>query len=226
MKLYDYVYQILHTFPDAKFIYLCRDGRDVACSEKKKLTGPQEVYQIAANWQEEQQKCLQIYHDLQSKENIIQVKYEQLISQPILELQRICNHVGLSFEEKMLTFYQRESSVKEAKAKALKNLNQPVLQNNIGKYRTELSAREVEIFEIVAQKELQVLKYPLTRTPKKNAISKPLYYYYLIKNNLKSRMNSFRWLKEEKMEERQVILKRIYTKNKNISNYSEQRVEK
>src|SRR6476646_9489893 len=40
------------------YIFLYRDGRDVACSFKKAIVGEKHIYCIARQWKEEQDKCI------------------------------------------------------------------------------------------------------------------------------------------------------------------------
>lgn len=42
--------EIKRCFPDAKFVHLIRDGRDVAESLKRVLIGPKSIYRIAKRW--------------------------------------------------------------------------------------------------------------------------------------------------------------------------------
>ncbi|WP_262915101.1 sulfotransferase [Niabella ginsengisoli] len=45
---------------DLKYIYLYRDGRDVAASFKKAIVGEKHIYPIAKQWTEDQEACLRL----------------------------------------------------------------------------------------------------------------------------------------------------------------------
>ena len=46
------------------YIFLYRDGRDVACSFKRAVVGEKHVYHIARQWQQEQELCLALQQRL------------------------------------------------------------------------------------------------------------------------------------------------------------------
>ena len=53
-----YVAEIDEYLPKAKYLYLYRDGRDVACSFKKAVVGQKHFYHIAQTWAKAQRCCI------------------------------------------------------------------------------------------------------------------------------------------------------------------------
>ena len=49
---------------DPIYIYIYRDGRDVASSFKKASIGEKHIYHIAKKWNRDQRKCLELKHSL------------------------------------------------------------------------------------------------------------------------------------------------------------------
>jgi hypothetical protein len=172
-NLFDHVHQIREHLPHAKFLYLCRDGRDVACSIKDMPTHDQHIFPIAQEWQEQQYKCLRAYQETQPKGCMHIVRYEDLIEEPEAVLRELCSFADLDFEQRMLYFHETDEAVEQAqKTEYWENLSKPVMSDNKAKFRSELSARDVQIFEAAAGDTLQLLGYPLTTAPPDRTLSR------------------------------------------------------
>jgi len=149
---------ILGGFPDLQVIHLIRDGRDVALSHKAAPFGPKHVYQVARRWVE----YLSAAEEAQAvlgEQAFLPVRYEDLLADPEPQLRRICAFLGEDFAPEMLTFYTDETAY-PTDGRNLRNLKRPVLSNNTGKWRTQMSPRELRIFEALAGAELERYGYP------------------------------------------------------------------
>lgn len=155
-----------------KYIYLYRDGRDVAASFKRAIVGEKHVYQLARKWHADQVACHQIIETLGS-ERCFALRYENLIAHPKHTVKSVCNFLDIEFDEQMLQYYMsNESSMTASSGKMWSNLTQPVLKDNHHKFLTELSDTEIEIFELVAGDTLSKLGYPShSHTSKKELLS-------------------------------------------------------
>lgn len=160
--LFDHALRIVGVYPEARFVYLVRDGRDVACSVRKIPTHDQHPYFIALEWRGEQRKAIEVYQDLLPSGRCRLVRYEELIEAPERELGALCEWLGLPFEAGMLSFHEDPESRADAqKTEFWKNLDQPVMRSNRAKFLEELSPADVAVFESVAGAELVQLGYPL-----------------------------------------------------------------
>ncbi|MBX3254836.1 MAG: sulfotransferase [Chitinophagaceae bacterium] len=147
---------------DLKYIFLYRDGRDVALSFKKAIVGDKHVYQLAKQWKKEQDICLELYKQY-GGEKVFLLNYERLVAEPENCVRSLCLFLGIDYRDDMMRFYESSSSRYAAAAGDMwKNLQKPVMQNNTNKYLTELSAEEIEIYEWVAGDTLQALGYTLS----------------------------------------------------------------
>ncbi len=215
INLFEHAYDILSTFPDAKFIYLVRDGRDVAASVKKMLSQSRVLYYIVQKWKTEQLKCLSIYNNLKPKNSIQIVKYEDLITNPVDQLTSICKFIDLPFEEKMLQFHTTPSSIKESTIHNLDNLSKPLNPNNFNKYQKELSAKEIKLFEHFGGKVLSLLNYDLDYPNEEVSISRLKKVKYYIQNNLYRRQDQAKWRTKKGVKNRQTALKILYHQRQN-----------
>ncbi|MFT3950132.1 MAG: sulfotransferase [Agriterribacter sp.] len=145
-----------------KYIFLYRDGRDVALSFKKAIVGDKHVYHLAKQWKEEQDICLDLYGQY-GDEKVFLLNYEKLVAEPESMVQSLCHFLNIDYMAEMMQFYESGSSKSAAAAGDMwKNLEKPVMQNNTNKYLKELSAEEIEIYELVAGDTLQALGYRLS----------------------------------------------------------------
>lgn len=166
-----------------KYIFLYRDGRDVALSFKKAIVGDKHVYPLALQWKKEQDICLDLYRQY-GEEKVFLLNYEQLVAAPEASVQRLCTFLGIAYSDEMMKFYESGSSKATAAAGEMwKNLEKPVMKNNTQKFLKELTPEEIEIFEWVAGDTLQSLGYPLySRLQHPELVSEKAIVAYLLFN--------------------------------------------
>ena len=153
------------------YIYMFRDGRDVAASFKKAIVGPKHIYNIANKWKEDQEKALQV-QSLVEKDRFFSIRYEELITSPEEVLKALSDRLGLEYTPKLLEYYESNESRRTASSGEMwKNVAKPIIKNNVGKFQSELGNDEIIIFENIAGQMLTSLGYALmkeeTSTPKK-----------------------------------------------------------
>ncbi len=154
--------------PNLKYIYLYRDGRDVAVSFKKAIVGEKHIYNLARQWKYDQEACIELADRIE-KDRFFALNYETLIAHPEAEIRKLCSFLDITYNESMLSFYNsHESKATAAAGEMWQNLEKPIMSNNTGKFHKELTHEEIEIFELVNQDVLQKLDYllftPLTNT--------------------------------------------------------------
>ena len=146
----------------AKFIYLHRDGRDVALSFQRAVVGEKHVYSIAKQWHQDQQKALA--HCRRAEAAVCRIGYEELTSEPRPVLERLCDFLGLHFEPLMLEAHASREALETSLAGELwSNLTRPVLANS-GKFHVQMPEEDLRMFEAVAGPSLRSLGYPLVST--------------------------------------------------------------
>lgn len=154
----DYV-EDLETTIQPFYIYLYRDGRDVATSFKKAIVGPKHTYHLAKKWSEEQKSAMEFLTRLPA-DRYISLAYESILENPSKCVHEICDKLEIPFDPKMMHFYDSPESRRTADSGEMwKNVLKPVIKNNTGKYQKELAASDITLFESVAGKELRELGY-------------------------------------------------------------------
>jgi len=151
--------QIEAYFPDAKYIYLYRDGRDVAVSFRKAVVGEKHFYHIAKEWAETQRLALR-HREIVPPERFVSVSYEDLTARPEETLKRLCAFLDAEYHPSMLEFYTSDEAKRAAESSALwGNVVKPVMTNNTRKFVREASVEDIIIFESVAGDVLDALGY-------------------------------------------------------------------
>ncbi|AOX00155.1 sulfotransferase [Moorena producens PAL-8-15-08-1] len=154
-----YLPEITAYLENPKFIYLYRDGRDVAVSFKKAVVGEKHFYHIAQEWAKAQRLALQMRSRL-SPQRFFSISYETLISSPETTLQDLCNFLGVQYTPEMLDFHQSQEASNAATSSSLwSNVTQPVIKQNTKKFLQEATDEEILIFELVAGDVLDALGY-------------------------------------------------------------------
>ncbi len=151
--------EIKEAFSDARFIYLYRDGRDVAVSFRKAVVGEKSFYHIAGHWHREQQLALQFREEV-DPEDFYSLSYEQLIADTENTLRSLMEYFYIPFDSNMLQFNISEEAKKTARSGSLwENVVKPVIKGNVNKFFKEASEEDIRIFESVAGESLDALGY-------------------------------------------------------------------
>ena len=160
--LFNYIADIARRIPNAKFVYLVRDGRDVALSLLRGHLHAFHIYFAAEYWASTQRACLAAAADPALGPRIHLLKYEELIARPEEVMRDLMQFIGLEFEARQTRYYEDESVVDHARrSRFWRNLAYPIDGSNKGKYKDDLGVGDTAIFESVAFAEMEALGYPL-----------------------------------------------------------------
>lgn len=155
----NYVSQIEAYFGEPRYIYLYRDGRDVALSFQKAVVGEKHVYSIAKEWRATQELALMIEREIEPS-RFLRVSYEDLTGKPRRTAEGICNFLGVPFRESMMEFHRSDEAKRAASSSDLwVNVTHPVMGNNSCKFLRESSEQDIRIFESVTGSVLDRLGY-------------------------------------------------------------------
>lgn len=153
-------------FPQAKFLYLVRDPRDVYGSFKKVPGGPKHELVFAKKWREEQERCIELLKNPTFSNSCLQINYEQLLADPYAVLEKVCLFLGEDFEVDMLR--TPEAGKHNTENPFWKNLDQPILKENAHKYKQNLKTAEVHTIEATVLPIMEQLEYDpeIARSPR------------------------------------------------------------
>lgn len=159
-----FVREILQDFPDAQFVHLTRDGRDVAAEQIDSAFGPTNIYAAAKIWK----RTIRVAAELRAKvpsHQWLDISYESLASRPEESLRKVSAFLGEDYSPTLLDFHKGEIARRRAQTKDHRPLGDPVNPGHIGKYKRQLSQRDQQIFAGIAGGELRESGYEVEVAP-------------------------------------------------------------
>lgn len=154
---------IYQDFPEAKFILLYRDGRDVSVDLVETYWGPSNLFSACLLWKS--YTCAMIESKKYLKQNsFYEVYYEDLVENPQNTIKGICKFLNIKYESSMLKYYERNSDnfmKKEYHQKASK----PITTKYVGIYK-KLSLNDRQLQIKVIGDILKKLKYKIDVSPR------------------------------------------------------------
>jgi len=157
-------------YPEAKYLMIIRDGRDVAVSYRgveKLVTAsvykpklPQAINDIAGEWLVNNNNILDFLKHSPVQHLII--RYEDLVTDSTSVLKKICLWLKIGFDENMLLYY-KQNGMNEKEPASLIDWKKKTLEapdaNRIGQYKTEIAGSEIKAFESIAGILLKAFNY-------------------------------------------------------------------
>jgi hypothetical protein len=99
-----YMRDIQAVLPEARFVHIVRDGRDVALSNKDLWFGPSSIEEGArwwCHWLSEGRR------QARSLNHYLEIRYEDLVMEPAPELAKICKFIELDWDDAMLAYHHQ-----------------------------------------------------------------------------------------------------------------------
>jgi hypothetical protein len=152
--------QLLSIYPDAKFVNLIRDGHDVARSFA--LLGWGQAYHGQRfEWIQAVRATL-VYRSAPFADRILEVRYEEMISNLEGTIRRVCAFLGEEFEPDMLNWQDRVQALFQNNVPELhRKLCEPLRPEEVGAWGHTLSAVECFLIEASLFQELEAIGYEL-----------------------------------------------------------------
>lgn len=164
-----YIETIASLFPDARFVHIVRDGRDVACSYRS-LAGvkgeyaprlPSDVFEAVFDWNRNLERIRRSLARV-GWGSAHELRYEDLAREPEPVLRRVCEFLGEEYSPAMLE-YDRENRERELEPRdfdAWKRKNRDGVDlAAVGRWQTELSAQEAALAQMAGATMLRAYRY-------------------------------------------------------------------
>lgn len=145
-------------WPEARFVVLVRDGRDVALSVKRVPFGANNAWAAAQTWAH----GIRLGQEAERRypEQVLTVRYEDVVADPRPHVARLCEFLGLPFEEDMLAIERTDpAKIHKDQADWFTNVWAGINTSAVGKWKTAMSSRDQRVFSSVAGAELEALGY-------------------------------------------------------------------
>jgi hypothetical protein len=161
--------RVLHAlWPEAKFVHLIRDGRDVCLSAldwKRKAARMASLYptwtespvMTAALWWEWHLERRRRRGQLLGRDLFYELRYEALVTRPAEECAKLCAFLGVPYDDAMLRFH--EGRTRAEPGLSAKDAWLPI-SPGLRDWRTQMAPRDIEHFEAAVGDLLDELGYP------------------------------------------------------------------
>jgi protein-tyrosine sulfotransferase len=146
-------------FPEARFVHMLRDGRDVACSLRThprhrvvngklvpvKTWKPME--ECATRWRDSLLAAKPFWND----SRLLTVRYEELVAEPRATISRLLEFVSEPWDDAVLAHHEAESEFRDAtKFPQNPEALRPIGATAIGRWERDMTARDREAFKRLA----------------------------------------------------------------------------
>ena len=169
-----YVDELSAIWPDARFVVLVRDGRDVALSVMRLPFGPNNVWAAARAWS----LAVRLGREAEIRfpDRVFSLRYEDLAEQPGTEMRHVCSFLGLDYEPDMLAIERTDAAkIVDDQSGWFSSIWAGINTASVGRWRSEMTQADQRIFESVAGAELEALGYeraaPAAEAPSRPAAS-------------------------------------------------------
>ena len=145
-------------WPDARFVVLVRDGRDVALSLRRMPFGPNNAWAAAQWWARGVRAGVRAAESIPTRCST--VRYEDLAERAAEEVRRVCGFLGLSYSDDMLALENADPArIVPDQAAWFPTLFDGINTSAVGRWKREMGARDRRIFAALAGAELAELGY-------------------------------------------------------------------
>lgn len=156
-----YTREIYRAFPKSRYIFLLRDGRDVARSWLIKNES-EDIKWIAESWNE----SIEMYEWLQKRlgpEQLYLVQYEDLVTETEATLRGVVKFLGCEFEASMLAFQGYAAKIEgDPVFNHFKQLRKAANPSSIGKWKDYFSPEKTAYLEGIIRKNMVKFNYAPT----------------------------------------------------------------
>lgn len=150
-----HVHKLAECFPDAVFLHLVRDGRGVASSLLRVDFGPNNILDAAHSWAE--WVGFGLAAEQWDPQRVVRVHFEELVRNPVVVLEDLSNRLDLQWEPQMgmATDFRLPDHTQDFHSL----VTDPPDATRANAWEKQLGARQVELFESVAEDLLESLGY-------------------------------------------------------------------
>jgi hypothetical protein len=169
----DYIDEVLAVMPEAKFVWLVRDPRDVAASSRKSVFSPYHPVLTAQLWVEQQEKGFAALERL-GEGQVHLLRYEDLVSEPEKGVRALSEFLGEPFEPRMLEHHRSSAAKRSAElSESWRSTGKPISAESVGRHAAALTPEETAQVELVAAPLMRRFAYDLHQ-PALAALPSPL----------------------------------------------------
>ncbi|OEF96830.1 sulfotransferase family protein [Desulfuribacillus alkaliarsenatis] len=148
-------------WPNAQYIHIIRDGRDVAASQmiEHGSWGYEDIKKAAKGWVD----IIERTRKNAKASPLFEVKYEELVLEPRKTIGKIVDFLDVPWSDDLLKHSEKEHTLFENPYNhaSIKQVVQPINNSSVGRFKRDLSIDQIEAFNKIAKKYLQEFEYEI-----------------------------------------------------------------
>jgi Sulfotransferase family len=157
---------IAGALPEARFVHLVRDGRDVVPSVREHLLGPESLPAAIDYWRDRVGAGRRVGATI-GTERYLEVRYEDLVADPEPVLRTICSFVDITYTEVMFSYATRAEHVIAGvwDPRNHEGVTRPPT-TGVRDWRTTMPRSDLQLFDALAGDLLDELDYGRSGLPR------------------------------------------------------------
>jgi len=121
-------------FPNARFVFIYRDGRDVSIDLEEVLWGPNNIYSACMVWKRHIEAILWAKKELKN-ESYYEIYYENLVRDPEKVAKGIFDFLKLDYEPSVLNYHSNATDTFMTTSSYHSKTNSPITDKYVGMYK-------------------------------------------------------------------------------------------
>lgn len=134
----------LATWPQAIFLNIIRDGRDVLASQMNTGSFNHTPKELGISWSNTHRKFRELMDQIPNQ--AFEIKYEELVRSPEVELRMLMQKMELPFDMALLNHENRDLTLFKSHHLSMEQVKRPINANKIGRWKQDLSESDLQEF--------------------------------------------------------------------------------
>jgi Sulfotransferase family len=136
--------EYLSIWPNAYFLNIIRDGRDVLSSQLRTGSFNTTPEKLGRGWASTHRAFKKIVNN--PEVNAYEILYEKLVSEPASELEKIVGFLELNYEPDMLEYHNKDLTIYSASHLSMKRIAVGIDTSKVGRWKSELTDQQAQEF--------------------------------------------------------------------------------
>ena len=149
--------ELLTWFPDARILWIIRDGRANIASLQKVPWATHDAKTLALQWV--RNVALALDSESRARDSVLRVRFEELVHDPVSTMQTILHHIGVSASDAIFDHRHPATTIKPSETDWKQNVNRPLQTARAEAWRHELTAPDQLVCARIMNPTLAVLGY-------------------------------------------------------------------
>lgn len=150
--------RIYELFPKAKYLHMVRDSRDSISSMVAKGL---DINLATTRWVNSIKQVVSLQNRL-GKNQFLEVRYEDLVTEPVTTVSNSCRFLGLDYEDKMLDFWKAPTTIEHQEYDHHRNISKPIFTDSVGQWKKRLTPQDIQNITMKTKIWLDYFGYPIS----------------------------------------------------------------